>query len=144
MSEGWTVNSKTSLANFQLKAAAVFEKHGYVMFKYSTGRQRTNAQNDSIHLFCRMIADAANGAGYEMKIGSPLLSFNVEVPWTQESVKERIWRPVQTAKYPDRKSTTKLERGEVSEIADVIIRHLGETKGLIISFPSIESKRLDK
>jgi hypothetical protein len=136
MSEGWTVNSKTSLDNFQLKAAALFEKHGYVMFKYSTGRQRTDLQNDSIHLFCRWIADAANGAGYEMKISSPLLSSDIEVPWTRESVKERIWRRVQTAKYPDRKSTTKLERGEVSEIADVIIRHLGEKRGLIVSFPS--------
>ena len=136
MSEGWTVNSQTSFDNFQLRSAEVFKEHGYVIFKYSTGKQRTNAQNDAIHLFLDRIASVANNAGYEMKIASPLLNFDVDVPWTKESVKERIWRPLQKAKFPGRKSTTQLLRHEVSEIADVIIRHLGEKRGLVVKFPS--------
>ena len=136
MSEGWTVNSQTSFDNFQLRSAELFKEHGYVIFKYSTGKQRTSAQNDAIHLFLDRIANVANNAGYEMKIASPLLNFDVDVPWTKESVKERIWRPLQKAKFPDRKSTRQLLRHEVSEIADVIIRHLGEKRGLVVKFPS--------
>tara|TARA_R110002033_G_scaffold51468_2_gene98528 strand:+ start:874 stop:1317 length:444 start_codon:yes stop_codon:yes gene_type:complete len=136
LSEGWTVNSQTSFDNFQLRSAELFKEHGYVIFKYSTGKQRTSAQNDAIHLFCRWIADAANNAGYEMKISSSLLQFDVDVPWTMESVKERIWRPLQKAKFPGRKLTRQLLRHEVSEIADVIIRHFGEKRGLVVKFPS--------
>ena len=136
LSEGWTVNSQTSFDNFQLRSAELFKEHGYVIFKYSTGKQRTNAQNDAIHLFCSWIADAANNAGDEMKIASPLLQFDVDVPWTKLSVKERVWRPLQKAKFPGRKSTRQLLRHEVSEIADVIIRHFGEKRGLVVKFPS--------
>ena len=140
MSEGWTVNSQTSFDNFQLRSAEVFKKHGYVIFKYSTGKQRTSIQNDSIHLFCRQIADACNDSGYEMVISSAILKSDLYVPWSQSSVKERIWRTVQVAKYPARKSTTQLERKEVSEIAEIITRHLGENKGLHVPFPSQENK----
>jgi len=138
MSEGWTVNSQSSFDGFQKRAQEVYKDSGYVVFKWTTGRQRTAAQNDAIHLFCQHIADACNDSGYEMVISSFVLKADLSIPWTQSSVKERIWRTVQLAKYPKRRSTTQLLRNEVSEIADVITLYLGEKKGLVVPFPSKE------
>ena len=75
-----------------------------------------------------------------MNVVSPATKERIEVPWTMESVKERVWRPVQIAKFPDRKSTTKLERNEVSEIAEVITRFIGTSYGITVPFPSREAK----
>ena len=133
--EGWTVNSDESLSNFIKHVGELYGKHKFVMFNWKTGRQRTDTQNAAIHVFCRLIAEALNGAGYEMKVDSPVLRSEVEVPWTQDSVKDFIWRKVQMSLYPAKEATVKLERTEVSEVAEVIIRHLGEKFNLQVSFP---------
>ena len=134
--EGWTVNSDASLANFVKHVGELYGKHKFVMFSWKTGRQRTAIQNAAIHVFCREIAEKLNAAGYETEVKSDVLKSPVEVPWTMDSVKDLIWRPVQIAKYPDKKSTTKLERTEVSEVAEVITRYLAEKKGVVVHFPS--------
>lgn len=136
MGEGWTVNSNASLDNFIAHAGELYGKHKFVIFTWKTGRQRTDAQNAAIHVFCRLIAEELNAAGYEMKVNSPVLKSQIEVPWTQESVKDFIWRKVQISLYPEKESSVKLERTEVSEVADVISRYLGEKFGVQVNFPS--------
>ncbi len=136
MGEGWTVNSDASLGNFVKHAGELYGKHKFVMFNWKTGRQRTDTQNAAIHVFCRLIAEALNEAGYEMVIDSKVLRSEVEVPWTQDSVKDFIWRKVQISLYPEKQSTVKLERKEVSEVAEVITRYLGEKFNLQVSFPN--------
>ena len=136
MGEGWTVNSDERLSDFIKHARELYAKHKFVMFNWKTGRQRTDTQNAAIHVFCRQIAEALNDAGYEMKVDSPVLRSEVEVPWTQDSVKDLIWRKVQMSLYPEKQSTVKLERTEVSEVAEVITRYLGEKFNLQVSFPS--------
>ena len=136
MGEGWTVNSNASLDNFVAHAGELYGKHKFVIFTWKTGRQRTDTQNAAIHVFCRLIAEELNAAGYEMKVDSPVLKSQIEVPWTQESVKDFIWRKVQMSLYPEKESTVKLERAEVSEVADVIIRYLAEKFGVQVNFPS--------
>jgi hypothetical protein len=42
------------------------------------------------------------------------------------------------AMYPQKKGTSSLNTDEVSEVANVIIRHLAEKRGLNIPFPSKE------
>ena len=95
-----------------------------------------STQNAAIHVFCRLIAEQLNDAGYEMVVQSAVLKKEVEVPWTQDSVKDFIWRKVQTSLYAEKQSTVKLERKEVSEVAEVITRYLGEKFNLQVSFPS--------
>ena len=136
MGEGWTVNSNVSFDNFVKHAGELYDKHKFVMFSWKTGSQRTDTQNAAIHVFCRLIAEELNAAGYELKVDSPVFRREVEVPWTQESVKDFIWRRVQMSLYPEKESTVKLERTEVSEVADVISRYLGEKFGVQVNFPS--------
>lgn len=138
--EGWTVNSDASLANFVKHVGELYGKHKFVMFSWKTGRQRTAIQNAAIHVFCREIAEKLNAGPpeWQMEVKSGFLKNPVEVSWTMDSVKELIWRPIQIALYPEKKSTTQLERTEVSEVAETITKNLAEKKGVVVNFPSRE------
>lgn len=96
--------------------------------------QRTLAQNNSLHLFCQNLADELNAAGLDMR---KTLKPDIEIPWRKTTVKEFLWKPVQEA-YLKKKSTTELTKFEVSEIWEILNRHLGEKFGIHVPFPSIE------
>nr|BAR33282.1 hypothetical protein [uncultured Mediterranean phage uvMED] len=137
--ESWVVNSDRSLDNFIAHAKKLYDDKKYITFKWNAGRQRSELQNRAIHVFCREIAESLNNAGIEretsIKIKSNVLKNVVDVPWSMELVKDLIWRPVQLAKYPEKESTVKLERAEVSDVAEIIIKHLGENFGIYVPFP---------
>jgi hypothetical protein len=63
-----------------------------------------------------------------------VLKPEVEIPWTMETVKDYLWRPVQEI-YKGKHSTTELTTKEVNQIWEVINRHLGE-RGVHVPFPS--------
>ena len=71
MSEQWIVNSDSKLGGFLAHAAELYRKHKYVSFKWTTGQQRTDTQNDSLHLWCKWVAEALNDAGLEMVVSLP-------------------------------------------------------------------------
>jgi hypothetical protein len=98
-------------------------------------KQRTIQQNKSIHLFCQMLADALNDAGWNVQ---KTLRHDVEIPWNMTLVKELIWKPVQEA-MTDKESTTELDRLEPSQIYEVLNRHLGEKLQIHVPFPSEET-----
>ncbi len=85
--------------------------------------QRTSQQNKSIHLGCTMIADTLNDAGLDMK---KVLKPEINIPWTTESVKEYIFRPIMKAMY-QKQSTTELDKvQEIDKIWETIMRFLME------------------
>lgn len=97
--------------------------------------KRTSQQNRAIHLACKKLANELNLAGLDMKA---VLKPNVDIPWGTESVKEFIFKPIMKARYL-KQSTTELEKttGEIQEIWDIIMRHMGEKFGIeYIPFPS--------
>lgn len=61
----------------------------------------------------------------------------VEIPWTGDSVKEFLWRPIQEAQL-NKKSTTELTTKEIDAVFDTITRHIGEKFGIYVPFPSID------
>lgn len=96
--------------------------------------KRTSRQNKSLHLLFEMLADELNDAGLDMK---KVLKPGVDIPWTKESIKEYIWRPIQQAQL-SKKSTTELTTKEIDSVFDTINRHLGEKFGIHVPFPSID------
>lgn len=94
----------------------------------SDTEKRTNQQNKALHHDCRMIADKLNDAGLDMR---QVLKPNVDIPWTTESVKEYIFKPIMKAMY-NKDSTTDLDKSnqEIEKIHDTIMRHLGEKFGI--------------
>lgn len=97
--------------------------------------QRTSKQNKALHLLFTHIADELNGAGYDMR---RTLKPSIDIPWSGDTVKEYLWRPVQQAQV-QKKSTTELTTKEIDEVFDTINRHLGTKFGLYMAFPSIET-----
>lgn len=105
------------------------------MTEEKTYPQRTTQQNKALHVLFRLLADTLNQSGMDMR---KTLKPEIEIPWSAESAKEYLWRPVQQAQL-NKKSTTELTTKEIDEVFDTINRHLGEKFGVHVDFPSIES-----
>ena len=94
-------------------------------------KQRTIQQNKSLHLFCELLADALNDAGYDMK---KTLKPGVEIPWNKDMIKEHIWKPVMKA-MEGIDSTTEMNTVDTSEIYEVVNRHIAEKFGISVPWP---------
>lgn len=94
--------------------------------------KRTEQQNKALHLWFTQVAEALDSEGLSIQ---EVLAKAVDRPWTETSVKELMWRPIQKAML-DKESTTGLERSECSKVYEVLNRHLGTHFGVHVPFPS--------
>ena len=101
-------------------------------------KQRTTQQNRALHLYFKLLAQELNDAGLDMR---KTLKPEIDIPWTPNTIKEYIWRPVQLAQLR-KQSTTELTSDEIDKVWETLNRHFGEKFGLYVEFPSIE-KMLD-
>ena len=122
--------------------------------------QRTDQQRKAIEVFCKRLAETLNDAGYDMlciltfKRNAALIKLleqaktlidqiifklqgrEMRVPWTQDSAKDNLWRPIQIAMFGKR-STTELEVSEVSEVHETLMKNLTERYNIpYVEFPS--------
>ena len=138
MTEKILVNSDRSRDEFLAMAAKLYDEHKHVTFSYSLGKSRTLTQNRALHKFCDILAIALNDAGLDQK---KLLKPSIDIPWTQNAVKEMLWRPVQVA-VTGIKSTTKPKTSQYSAIYEVLNRHLSMKHGISVPWPTKESEIL--
>jgi hypothetical protein len=96
--------------------------------------QRTDRQSRAIHVWCEELARELNNRGLDMKT---VLKPEVDIPWTKDTVKDYLWRPVQRALL-QKESTTSLDTAEVSKVYDVLDRHLLQKFDIDMAFPSAE------
>jgi len=96
--------------------------------------KRTDKQNKSLHLFCGLLAEELNNSGLDMK---KVLKPSIDIAWTSDSIKEYLWRPIQKVMF-QKQSTTELETAEVSQVYEVLNRHLSEKFGITVPFPCDE------
>ena len=96
--------------------------------------KRTDKQNRSLHLLFKLLAEELNQSGLDMR---KTLKPGVDIPWSGDSVKEFLWRPIQEAQL-NKKSTTELTTKEIDAVFDTITRHIGEKFGIYVPFPSID------
>ena len=95
--------------------------------------QRTKLQNRSLHLYFTLLAHELNENGFDVM---KTLRHDIAIPWSDTLVKELMWRKVQKA-FTDKRSTKKLTTAQVSEIYDIINRHvMNLTDGeVVVPFP---------
>ena len=98
--------------------------------------QRTIIQNKALHKYCELLAEALNDAGLDMKV---VLKPEVDIPWTKESVKNHLWRPIQEIMM-DKESTTELSTADPAKVYEVLDRHISEKHGVHVEWPSNEDK----
>ena len=96
-------------------------------------KTRSSQQNRALHLFFRMVADELNEMGLEFTY-TGVKGMSMSVPYTEQIVKDFIWRPIQKALF-NIESTTKLTTEQIDRILDVIIKFFAES-GAEIHFPS--------
>lgn len=92
---------------------------------------RTTSQNKAMHKYFSMLADALNAAGWDMK---RTLAKQAEIPWSELTVKEHLWKPLQRAMLK-KDSTAKLETQEVSQVYETLNRHTSGKLGVSVPFP---------
>jgi len=96
--------------------------------------QRTIPQNKAIHKLFEMMAEALNDAGWDMR---KTLKPEVDIPWSKDTIKEYMWKPVMKAQL-NKESTTEMTKKDINKVFETLHRHFGEKFGLHITFPSIE------
>lgn len=111
---------------------------GCTRIKATTERTRTARQNRSMHKWLQELAEALNAAGLDMR---RVLKAEVDIPWTQVSAKEFLWRPIQQA-MTGHESTTEPTTKDYIAIQETLIAHLAKKFGVSVEWPSID--RMDR
>ena len=103
-------------------------------------KKRTEAQNNALHLYFEMIAQALNREGLDIRVVLQVIAEKgVDMMWSKELVKELLWRRIQK-KYLGKHSTTELDSiGEITQIYDMLNKFLSENFFITQPFPSLES-----
>lgn len=101
---------------------------------------RTLSQNASLHVFLTQLAEVLNDAGLDMRT---VLKPEVEIPWTKDSAKEHLWRPLQNILLSE-PSTAKASTVDYTPVYDVLARHMGQKHGIRVpDWPSEETRGRD-
>jgi len=131
--QGWKVDSDETLLALFKHAQEVVKEGGTLVFNLVKTDKRTNQQNNALHLYFKLLADDLNESGFDQ------LTFpwkeGARLNWTAESVKENLWKPIQSAMLNEQQ-TSKLKKEDVDKVYQTLARHLAEKTGVTTSFPS--------
>lgn len=132
---------KYDLANKDESAALYVEVAKLLMSKQTVElsipkQGRTLKQNNSIHKYFELLAQALSDSGLDMK---KTLKPEAEIPWTGDSVKKFLWVPIQKAQLGTN-STTELSTKDIDKVYETLNRHLGEKFGIFVDFPNQDNK----
>ena len=92
--------------------------------------RRSEAQNNSLHLWLSQVASILNDAGIDQILFLEKLSGKAEMPNTTISLKERFWKPILKA-MTDKESTTKMNTKEPDAIYQTACRVLATNFGIV-------------
>lgn len=129
------IDSELALAEHIRDLRQAWHENHYLIVKVRAGKQRTLTQNRALHLFLGMLADELNAGGFDMR---RVLKHDVDIPWSTETCKEFLWKPLQ-AVLLNKKSTTEADRTEYTQVHQLLSRHLGEKLG--VSVPEWPKKK---
>lgn len=129
----YVINSELSLKEAQIGLAREWKKDKFLIMS-TQKQQRTLTQNKAIHVFFDILAYELNDKDLTIK---ETLKQNFSIPWSEKTVKELIWKPVQFKMY-ETESTRELTTDQVSKVFNVIREHIFDlTCGEIdLEFPS--------
>src|SRR3990167_9459183 len=100
--------------------------------------QRTPSQNNSIHLYLELVAQALDREGHTMQDVVKAIR-RAEIRPTKEALKEVVWRPLQEIIHA-KKSTTELTKHDIDPVYEAMNKWLGQEFQIHIPFPSDPDK----
>lgn len=89
-------------------------------------KPKTDAQRRALHLGLKWLASHLNERGKTMRV---VLKPEVEIPWTKDTVKKFLYKPILKA-YADKDSTEDMNKQEPGEVWDIMMKFLGEHHGI--------------
>ena len=131
MSTSFALQKREQVDFMAEELGKLVEKHGLVTVDYKVGRTRSAFQQAALEVWCRQVAEFFNDQGIDRAVKSPIFKKGeMSAPWSRESIKNEIWRPIQKA-LTEHESTTKPSPQEYVEIFDFIVKAFGD-KGLTL------------
>lgn len=100
-------------------------------------KQRTNKQNNALHLYFDMISKQFNNLGWQYNYVNPFTGEIVEIPWDLELIKKYVWKPLQFELFGFDK-TSSLSTDGINQIIKILDQHFAQ-KGIDIEFPNWQS-----
>lgn len=131
------INSQHSLDAAKQELDETWQIYKWLMMQTTTEQQRSQLQNNSLHLWLDMVARALNDKGHDVRQVLQM-SKRQEIPWTMSAAKEHLWRPVQES-YTGESSTTKASTKEYAAIYDILNKTLVEKLGVFVPWPNKEN-----
>lgn len=127
------INSRESLELAIQQLRDEWESNKWLMMQTTNEKQRSQLQNNSLHLWLTLVASALNEQGLDVR-QVLAKSKRQDIPWTMAACKEHLWKPVQLA-YNGKNSTTKASTTDYSVISDILNRTFGEQFGVYVPWP---------
>ena len=131
--ERWLVDQKHKAEAFCKFVHKELEE-GRPRFYTIVHANRTSRQNATVHLLFRRMATALNEAGFE--ISHPFKP-ELEIPWSEHSVKELLYRPIITSYFKVEQSSA-LDTTQISESMEILVDAVNRNTGILINIPSQE------
>ena len=133
MSQTWTVKNQDT-AKFFIAYIEDQVEQGIDRVYTIQKMDRTYRQNRTIHLLFRRMAEALNEAGFE--ISHPFKP-DLEIPWSEESVKDLLYRPIITSYFKVARSSL-LDTAQLSESMEILVDAVNRNTGVYVPIPSQE------
>ena len=139
--QGWLVSTKDQARNFCDFIMAQAEQGKVTSYSIKT-ETRTTAQNAALHACFRRLSNELNDAGYSVNDFTERLNQReVELPWTELSVKELMYKLIISSLYGT-DSTTKLTSDQLSKSVEIMLSRVAELSGVVIGLTLQETKLL--
>ena len=133
MSETWTVKDQNTCKFFVAYVEDQAEQGIDRVYKIQKA-DRTWRQNNTLHLLFRRMAEALNDAGFE--IAHPFKP-DLEIPYSEESVKELLYKPIITMYFKVDRSTD-LDTEQLSESMTILVDAVNRNTGVYVHIPTGE------
>jgi len=132
----FTVNSDHTKECAKKYLDEIFEKYKWFQLKFNTEKGRSSLQNSSLHVYCQLLADMLNDSGQWLVI--EINQKRSQVPWSMQSVKDYMWRPIQKA-VTQKDSSARLSTKECMSVYETLNLHTAERLGISVDWPSKDS-----
>ena len=133
MGQSWTVKDKNT-SEFFITYIRDQVEQGIERVYTIEKMDRTYRQNRTLHLLFRQMATALNDASFE--ISHPFKP-DLEIPWSEHSVKDLLYRPIITSYFKVERSSL-LDTAQLSESMEILVDAVTRNTGVHCHIPSQE------
>jgi hypothetical protein len=127
----WIVNSPERLESFIKYLRETWPELKYMVITVSTEKTRTSLQNNSLHKWCRMVAQELNDRGITFE---QFFKPGFELSWSEEIVKREVFKPVLKA-MTSKESTADGSTTDYPKVYEVLNKKLSE-HGIHVPWPT--------